>query len=84
MSCSWYQKQDEQFDFHTFAYLFIFWFYSFHTQTFAYPESSAERQEILLGLQSRIEDIKSVGVIHEHRTTVWNVDYLHNVDRLLD
>uniref|UniRef100_A0A674P7P4 V-type proton ATPase subunit a n=1 Tax=Takifugu rubripes TaxID=31033 RepID=A0A674P7P4_TAKRU len=32
----------------------------FHTQTFAYPESSAEREEILLGLQGRIEDIKSV------------------------
>lgn len=36
--------------------------YSFHTQTFAYPESSAEREEILQGLQSRIEDIKSVSV----------------------
>ncbi|MEQ2227926.1 hypothetical protein ILYODFUR_003442 [Ilyodon furcidens] len=32
----------------------------FHTQTFAYPESTAEREEILQGLQSRIEDIKSV------------------------
>ncbi|XP_068596568.1 T cell immune regulator 1, ATPase H+ transporting V0 subunit a3b [Brachionichthys hirsutus] len=32
----------------------------FHTQTFAYPESSTEREEILQGLQSRIEDIKSV------------------------
>uniref|UniRef100_A0A672J496 V-type proton ATPase subunit a n=1 Tax=Salarias fasciatus TaxID=181472 RepID=A0A672J496_SALFA len=32
----------------------------FHTQTFAYPESSAEREEILQGLQGRIEDIKSV------------------------
>lgn len=41
---------------------------SFHTQTFAYPESSAEREEILQGLQSRIEDIKSVGV--DTRTVV--------------
>uniref|UniRef100_A0A3P9IMB3 V-type proton ATPase subunit a n=1 Tax=Oryzias latipes TaxID=8090 RepID=A0A3P9IMB3_ORYLA len=32
----------------------------FHTQTFAYPESPAEREEILQGLNSRIEDIKSV------------------------
>uniref|UniRef100_A0A8C9YS08 V-type proton ATPase subunit a n=1 Tax=Sander lucioperca TaxID=283035 RepID=A0A8C9YS08_SANLU len=32
----------------------------FRTQTFAYPESTAEREEILQGLQSRIEDIKSV------------------------
>lgn len=52
------------------AYFLIFWFYSFHTQTFAYPESSAEREEILLGLQGRIEDIKSVRVIHEDNDTV--------------
>ncbi|XP_069028027.1 T cell immune regulator 1, ATPase H+ transporting V0 subunit a3b [Embiotoca jacksoni] len=32
----------------------------FRTQTFAYPESSTEREEILQGLQGRIEDIKSV------------------------
>uniref|UniRef100_A0A671WYG4 V-type proton ATPase subunit a n=1 Tax=Sparus aurata TaxID=8175 RepID=A0A671WYG4_SPAAU len=32
----------------------------FRTQTFAYPESTAEREEILQGLQGRIEDIKSV------------------------
>uniref|UniRef100_A0A3B3BDY4 V-type proton ATPase subunit a n=1 Tax=Oryzias melastigma TaxID=30732 RepID=A0A3B3BDY4_ORYME len=32
----------------------------FHTQTFAYPESPAEREEILQGLNTRIEDIKSV------------------------
>ncbi|KAK2849180.1 hypothetical protein Q5P01_009014 [Channa striata] len=32
----------------------------FRTQTFAYPESAAEREEILQGLQGRIEDIKSV------------------------
>ncbi|XP_038152455.1 T cell immune regulator 1, ATPase H+ transporting V0 subunit a3b isoform X1 [Cyprinodon tularosa] len=32
----------------------------FHTQTFAYSESPAEREEILQGLQGRIEDIKSV------------------------
>ncbi|CAG06270.1 unnamed protein product, partial [Tetraodon nigroviridis] len=32
----------------------------FHTQTFAYPESQTEREEILQGLQTRIEDIKSV------------------------
>ncbi|XP_047209948.1 T cell immune regulator 1, ATPase H+ transporting V0 subunit a3b [Girardinichthys multiradiatus] len=32
----------------------------FHTQTFAYPESTAEREETLQGLQGRIEDIKSV------------------------
>uniref|UniRef100_A0A4W6BZJ3 V-type proton ATPase subunit a n=1 Tax=Lates calcarifer TaxID=8187 RepID=A0A4W6BZJ3_LATCA len=32
----------------------------FRTQTFAYPESTAEREEILQGLEGRIEDIKSV------------------------
>uniref|UniRef100_A0A3B5QHW8 V-type proton ATPase subunit a n=1 Tax=Xiphophorus maculatus TaxID=8083 RepID=A0A3B5QHW8_XIPMA len=32
----------------------------FHTQTFVYPESTTEREEILEGLQGRIEDIKSV------------------------
>ncbi|XP_029021307.1 T cell immune regulator 1, ATPase H+ transporting V0 subunit a3b isoform X2 [Betta splendens] len=32
----------------------------FRTQTFAYPESSTEREEILQGLKTRIEDIKSV------------------------
>uniref|UniRef100_A0A7N6B8I7 V-type proton ATPase subunit a n=1 Tax=Anabas testudineus TaxID=64144 RepID=A0A7N6B8I7_ANATE len=32
----------------------------FRTQTFVYPESTAEREEILQGLQTRIEDIKSV------------------------
>ncbi|XP_017282586.1 T cell immune regulator 1, ATPase H+ transporting V0 subunit a3b [Kryptolebias marmoratus] len=32
----------------------------FHTQTFVYPESTAEREEILKGLQGRIEDINSV------------------------
>lgn len=32
----------------------------FRTETFAYPESSAEREEVLQGLQGRIEDIKSV------------------------
>uniref|UniRef100_A0A3P8VP57 V-type proton ATPase subunit a n=1 Tax=Cynoglossus semilaevis TaxID=244447 RepID=A0A3P8VP57_CYNSE len=32
----------------------------FHTQTFAYPESPTEREEILQGLQGRIEDIQSV------------------------
>uniref|UniRef100_A0A8C5D8G1 V-type proton ATPase subunit a n=1 Tax=Gouania willdenowi TaxID=441366 RepID=A0A8C5D8G1_GOUWI len=32
----------------------------FHTQTFEYPENSAEREEILQGLQGRIDDIKSV------------------------
>lgn len=32
----------------------------FRTETFAYPESSAEREEILQGLRGRIEDIKSV------------------------
>uniref|UniRef100_A0A672YQ97 V-type proton ATPase subunit a n=1 Tax=Sphaeramia orbicularis TaxID=375764 RepID=A0A672YQ97_9TELE len=32
----------------------------FRTQTFAYPERSVEREEILQGLQGRIEDIKSV------------------------
>ncbi|KAM9849974.1 V-type proton ATPase 116 kDa subunit a 3-like [Aulostomus maculatus] len=32
----------------------------FRTQTFAYPDSATEREEILLGLQGRIEDIKSV------------------------
>uniref|UniRef100_A0A8C4E4B3 V-type proton ATPase subunit a n=1 Tax=Dicentrarchus labrax TaxID=13489 RepID=A0A8C4E4B3_DICLA len=54
-------------DFHTAVsveaveYLFVFPFpHSFRTQTFAYPESTAEREEILQGLQGRIEDIKSV------------------------
>lgn len=43
---------------------------SFRTQTFAYPESSAEREEILQGLQSRIEDIKSVsGDVETFSTT---------------
>lgn len=37
---------------------------SFRTQTFAYPESTAEREEILQGLQGRIEDIKSVSVFY--------------------
>uniref|UniRef100_A0A8C1AIJ2 V-type proton ATPase subunit a n=1 Tax=Cyprinus carpio carpio TaxID=630221 RepID=A0A8C1AIJ2_CYPCA len=32
----------------------------FHTQTFPYPESQAEREETLNGLRGRIEDIKSV------------------------
>ncbi|XP_026186546.1 T cell immune regulator 1, ATPase H+ transporting V0 subunit a3b [Mastacembelus armatus] len=32
----------------------------FRTQTFAYPESAAERREIIQGLESRIEDITSV------------------------
>lgn len=32
----------------------------FRTQTFIYPESSAEREDILQGLQTKIEDIKSV------------------------
>ncbi|KAM3867361.1 T cell immune regulator 1, ATPase H+ transporting V0 subunit a3b [Diretmus argenteus] len=32
----------------------------FRTQTFAYPENTAEREEILQGLQGRIEDIKAV------------------------
>lgn len=37
---------------------------SFHTQTFAYPESTAEREEILQGLQGRIEDINSVSGVN--------------------
>ncbi|XP_061581193.1 T cell immune regulator 1, ATPase H+ transporting V0 subunit a3b [Cololabis saira] len=32
----------------------------FRTQTFAYPESPAEREEILQGLEGRIDDIRSV------------------------
>ncbi|XP_053734758.1 V-type proton ATPase 116 kDa subunit a 2-like [Synchiropus splendidus] len=32
----------------------------FRTQTFAYPESTTEREEIQRGLETRIEDIKSV------------------------
>ncbi|XP_074530223.1 T cell immune regulator 1, ATPase H+ transporting V0 subunit a3b [Halichoeres trimaculatus] len=32
----------------------------FRTQTFAYPESPADREKILQGLETRIEDIKSV------------------------
>uniref|UniRef100_A0A4W5PCQ5 V-type proton ATPase subunit a n=1 Tax=Hucho hucho TaxID=62062 RepID=A0A4W5PCQ5_9TELE len=38
----------------------------FHTQTFAYPDSPSEREEILQGLQGRIEDIKSVLSQTEH------------------
>lgn len=34
--------------------------HSFHTHTFAYPESTAEREEILHGLQGRILDIRTV------------------------
>uniref|UniRef100_A0A672YQ40 V-type proton ATPase subunit a n=1 Tax=Sphaeramia orbicularis TaxID=375764 RepID=A0A672YQ40_9TELE len=37
----------------------------FRTQTFAYPERSVEREEILQGLQGRIEDIKSVSVLSQ-------------------
>lgn len=36
---------------------------SFRTQTFAYPETTAEREEILQGLQGRIEDIKTVSSV---------------------
>uniref|UniRef100_A0A8D3EGA8 V-type proton ATPase subunit a n=1 Tax=Scophthalmus maximus TaxID=52904 RepID=A0A8D3EGA8_SCOMX len=32
----------------------------FRTQTFAYPDNTTEREEILQGLEGRIEDIKSV------------------------
>ncbi|KAB5571047.1 hypothetical protein PHYPO_G00220440 [Pangasianodon hypophthalmus] len=32
----------------------------FHTQTFPYSESQAEREQVLSGLKTRIEDIKSV------------------------
>ncbi|CAL8355088.1 unnamed protein product [Merluccius merluccius] len=32
----------------------------FRTQTFAYPESTSEREDILRGLHGRIEDIKTV------------------------
>lgn len=39
---------------------------SFRTQTFAYPESTAEREEILQGLDTRIEDIKSVSLVNEY------------------
>ncbi|XP_045060890.1 V-type proton ATPase 116 kDa subunit a3-like isoform X2 [Coregonus clupeaformis] len=38
----------------------------FHTHTFAYPDSPTEREEILQGLQGRIEDIKSVLSQTEH------------------
>uniref|UniRef100_A0A8C8C069 V-type proton ATPase subunit a n=1 Tax=Oncorhynchus tshawytscha TaxID=74940 RepID=A0A8C8C069_ONCTS len=38
----------------------------FHTQTFVYPDSPTEREEILQGLQGRIEDIKSVLSQTEH------------------
>lgn len=41
-------------------FLWIFPLRSFRTEIFAYPESSAEREEVLQGLQGRIEDIKSV------------------------
>lgn len=62
-------------DFHTAVsleaaeYLLISPPHSFRTQTFAYPESHAEREEILQGLQGRIEDIKSVSVIHVSKST---------------
>lgn len=45
-------------------YLLMSFPHSFRTQTFAYPESTTEREEILQGLQGRIEDIKSVSVTH--------------------
>uniref|UniRef100_A0A8C7SFN4 V-type proton ATPase subunit a n=1 Tax=Oncorhynchus mykiss TaxID=8022 RepID=A0A8C7SFN4_ONCMY len=38
----------------------------FHTQTFVYPDSPTEREEILQGLQGRIEDMKSVLSQTEH------------------
>lgn len=41
---------------------------------FAYPENSAEREEILQGLQSRIEDIKSVRVKQNHRVVCHSFD----------
>lgn len=44
---------------------------SFRTQTFAYPESHAEREEILQGLAVRIEDIKSVSANQ-------STEHLHN------
>lgn len=44
---------------------------SFRTQTFAYPESPAEREEILQGLAVRIEDIRSVSVNQ-------STEHLHN------
>lgn len=53
--------------------------HSFRTQTFAYPESTAEREEILQGLQSRIEDIKSVSVVHVYKSTE---HYLLNTDTI--
>ena len=62
-------------DFHTSVsveaveYLLIFCLHSFRTQTFAYPESTAEREEILQGLQGRIEDIKSVSVVGVYKST---------------
>lgn len=62
-------------DFHTAVsleaaeYLLISPPHSFRTQTFAYPESHAEREEILQGLQGRIEDIKSVSVVHVYKST---------------
>lgn len=35
---------------------------SFHTQTFPYSESQAEREQVLNGIKTRIEDIKKVSV----------------------
>lgn len=58
-------------------YLLISRPHSFRTQTFAYPESTAEREEILQGLQGRIEDIKSVSVVHLYKGTeqcLFNID----------
>lgn len=43
--------------------------HSFRAQTFSYPESTAEREDILQGLQGRIEDIKSVSV-HASTATI--------------
>lgn len=51
-------------------YLWMSHSHSFRTQTFAYPESTTEREEILQGLQGRIEDIKSVSVIHVRRSVL--------------
>lgn len=53
--------------------------HSFRTQTFAYPESTTDREEILQGLEGRIEDIKSVSVVHVYKGTEY---YLCNTDAI--
>lgn len=52
---------------------------SFHTQTFAYPESPAEREEILQGLNTRIEDIKSVSGVWCTKYYNFSINFVFSV-----